>query len=126
MDLVWQAYFDNPNRAYIQQFLEIINQNDKVMFTSYEYLNRMHNADMLSRLQGKTVEPNLSDLISAIQESEKKEPGFSIRVSIVTAAMWSMDSNVKNHPQVKEDFLYILKSNPNLDYGKKINKMLGH
>ena len=30
LDRVWQAYFDNPNQAYIHQILEVINQNEQI------------------------------------------------------------------------------------------------
>ena len=125
LDRIWQAYFANPDQAYVQQILEIITQDEKTMFLAYEYLNRHVNASFLSNLQKKKVEPNLDDLKKTIGILEKESPGFNDRLSIVTAAMWSLDNNVRNNPQVRADFVAVLKENQHLDYGKKINKTLG-
>ena len=99
------------------------------MFFTYEYLNRLFMADVFSRLQNKTVEPQIDtpqidDLMAQINEIKKKDATFFERFIMISAAMWSLDSNIKQHPQVAEDFNSVLKTNPHLDYGKKIKQIL--
>ena len=126
LDRIWKQYFRCRDKAYIQQLLEVVNEDQGVMIIAYEYLNREFNANLRSRQEGKQVPPNVDDLNTLVKEREKEVPGFSKRVGIVAAAIWSLDSNVGQYPQVREDVQAIIKLHPDLDHGKKIKAMLGY
>lgn len=125
LDRLWENYFYTRDRTYLRAILETISQDPTTMIIGFEYLNRIMIANVESTLTKKVVEPDFSDIIASIGELEKTMPDILSRVSIVTAALWSMESNISQYPQVNEDFKTILQAEPHLNYRKSIQAMLG-
>lgn len=126
LDKTWKEYFQTKNKDNLVKILQVINADTVTTFCSYEYLNRLHSAALLSKMSGEKKEANVDDLEASMAVYEKKNPGFTDKVHLATAAMWSMDDALRKNPQVKEDFQAIIQENPGLDYPKKIKLMLEH
>lgn len=124
IDTIWNLYHTSKDKAYIQQILEVINQDDEMMFLAYEYMNRHFIAEFLSELQKKRVEPEVDDIRKIVAKMEKKEPGFSNKYNLVGIAMSSMRANLKTE-QDQANYKSLIQEHPELDYSAKINKILG-
>ena len=119
LDDVWEAYFATNNKAYMQQILMILNQDQRVLYYANEYLKRQYIADYSSQ-NGKVAEAQFDDLKKNLARIDKTEQGFANRVLIAITALWSMESYSNDNPQVKSEIAEIIRQNPNLNYWKKI------
>lgn len=124
LDQTWKEYYQTRDKADVEKILTVINADTTTTFCAYEYLNRLANAAMLSKMSGDTKEPNLDDLEASIAAYEKKSPGFADRVHLATAAMWSMNQGLKKDAQLRADFESVIQEKPSLNYPKKIKLML--
>lgn len=120
LDDVWEAYFATNNKAYIQQILMILNQDERVLYYANEYLKRQYMADYSSQ-KGKVAEAQFDDLKKNLDRINQTEKGFANRVLIAIAALWSLESYSNDNQQVRREIAEMIKQNPNLDYWKKIN-----
>jgi len=124
LDLIWGSYFATGDSDYIKKIIRVINHDKMALFHGYELINREHNAAFLSELTGKRISPDKGDLNFAINVKRLWKPGYKNRVLVVKSALWSLEANCNQDPEVRRIRDEVIMNNPELDYWKRIDKII--
>ena len=127
LDCLWAAYFATGDMFFVKKMVKFITHDDFEMMVGYEALNRAWMCDMMKQSGKSTKEhcPDLSDWVMATTERYPHSFHYVFQQSLcVSSAIWSMDSNIKQDKQLKSRLYALVDSHPNLNYWKKINRMI--
>lgn len=126
IDLLWASYFSTGDKQYIRKILEYINQDEAMLILGFETLNRLMMGNALEAAELNDKENPLNDLKIEVQ---KKYPHTYKKklhqASIVASAIWSINANTRQDPEISKKVEKIIATHSKLDFGKKINKAIG-
>lgn len=120
LDYLWTSFFATGNEAYMHQIIQTLNKDDEILLTAYEWINRQKISEMLASM-GQHRPPNYSHLQKYIDMQAKKRKDYLAQFYISLAALWSLEANAQQDPAIRQVIQKIIKTDPSLDYWKKIN-----
>ncbi len=125
LDDLWKDYFATKNSNDLLKMIKFINNNnDFILFASYEMVNRKVLND-IAQAANKKPPFTFDDIFNSIDKRYPKNKNeIKAHVMTVAAAIWSMQSNQKQYPQVNQAVKKIMQQHPELDYWKRIHRFL--
>jgi hypothetical protein len=125
LDDLWEDYIATKNSDDLLKMIKFINNNDDfILFASYELVNRKVLND-IAQTANKKPPFTFDDIFDSIDKRYPKNKNeIKAHVVTVAAAIWSMQSNQKEHPQTNQAVKKIMQQHPELDYWKRIHKLL--
>jgi hypothetical protein len=125
LDELWRDYFSTKNSDDLLKIIKFISNNDDFMLlASYEIVNRKV-LNEIAQAANKKPPFTYEDIFSAIEKRfPKNKNEIKAHVVTVASAIWSMQSNQKQHQQIDQAVKRIMKQHPELDYWKRIHRFL--
>jgi hypothetical protein len=128
-DYLWAAFEGTGDKKYLINILAFLSSEPLAI---KDYASELLNRDALFKaLQGVVPDSDIvkdrqssllgyKDLQQGIKKLSEKDPKYSWeKVIYYSAALWSMEAQRKQNPDIEAKVVQILKKNPELDYRKK-------
>lgn len=126
LDNSWAAYFATGNDEYLLKIIRYVNENDFILTTGYEMVNRRHLCQLLTSMgQSQKCNTSNTDIVKSVSKRyPRKAKEMLYKSAVVASALWSLQANSEQDPAVDKKITAILNNNPQLDYVKKINEAI--
>jgi len=121
LDILWSAYFATGESVYLKKLLEYTSHNPYLLLSAFKihYLCRkiQYNQSERKKCRNKVMKKVFEEVSKQYPNHSKK---MIYKLAVVYAALWSLESNRKQDPEIDQKIKQLIQTNPKLDYRQNI------